>query len=131
MIARTIAEHRAEWERGLTKMRHAADDQNQQEVLRQDAAFHQMILTAAELTEFLPVWQGIFCRIRDYHGQGNSKLDDLRAIAHVHEGLLKSFSSGNQKQATADLRSHLENGEFNQRPLRQWRRRAANQRGAD
>ena len=129
-LPKLTAVHRAEWERGLTKMRHAADDQNQQEVLRQDAAFHQMILTAAELTEFLPVWQGIFCRMRDYHGQGNSQIDDLRAVAHVHEGLLKSFFSGNEKQARVDLKSHLENGEFNQRLLRQWRRRAANQRRA-
>ncbi len=129
-LPKLTAVHRAEWERGLTKMRHAADDQNQQEVLRQDAAFHQMILTAAELTEFLPVWQGIFSRMRDYHEQGNSQLDDLQAIVHVHEGLLKSFFSGDEKQAATDLRSHLENGEFNQRLLRQWRRRAANQRGA-
>lgn len=118
--------HRAEWEWVLTKMRHAAEDQNQPEVLRQDAAFHKLILTAAGLNELLPVWQGIFCRMRDYHGYGNSKLADPRVIAFVHERLLKRFFGGDAKQAAADLRSHIENGEFNQRLLRQWRRRAAN-----
>ena len=125
-LPKLTAAHRAEWERVLTKMRHAADDQNQPEVLRQDAAFHQLILTAAGLNEFLPVWQGIFSRMRDYHGHRNSKLADQRAIVYVHERLLKSFFSGDANQPAADLRSHLENGEFNQRLLRQWRRRAAN-----
>lgn len=121
--------HRAEWERVLVKMHQAGQEQNHQEVLRQDVVFHQMILTSAELGEFLPVWQGIFCRMRSYHNRGNSTLADLRVVAVVHERLLSSFFSGDHEQAVADLRSHLENGEFNQRILKNWRRRSANQRG--
>ena len=101
---------RAEWERVLTKMRHAAEDQNQQEVLRQDTAFHQLILTAAKLDELLPVWQGIYCRMRDYHAQSSSKLSDLRVVAFVHERLLESFFSKDEEQAFGDLNSHLEIG---------------------
>lgn len=112
--------HRAEWDRILIRMRHAADDQNQQEVLRLDAAFHQLILTAAGLDEFLPVWQGIYCRMRDHHAHGNSKLDDLRVVVFVHERLLESFLTGDHEQAIADLNSHLENGEFNHKMRQAW-----------
>lgn len=52
--------------------------------------------------------------MREYHVQSNSKLDDLRVVAFVHERLLESFFSGDEEQALADLNSHLENGEFNQ-----------------
>lgn len=121
--------HRAEWERVLTKMRHAADDQNPQEVLRQDTAFHQLILTAAKLDEYVPVWQGIYCRMREYHAQGNSKLDDLRVVAFVHERLLESFFSGDEEQAVADLNSHLENGEFNLKTKQAWKRQQRSLKG--
>jgi len=120
---------RAEWERVLTKMRHAAEDQNQQEVLRQDTAFHQLILTAAKLDELLPVWQGIYCRMRAYHAQGNSKLNDLRVVAYVHERLLESFFSGDEGQAVADLKSHLENGEFNLKARQAWQRQQRRLKG--
>ena len=57
-LPRVTATHRAEWDRVLIRMRHAADDQNHQEVLRQDAVFHQMILTAAGLDELCRCGKG-------------------------------------------------------------------------
>ena len=121
-LPKLTSSHRAEWEQNLTRMRHAGDDQNHQDVLRQDAAFHQLILTAAELDEFLPLWQGIYCRMRDYHARGNSKLNDLRVVTYTHERLLESFFSGDSEQAVADLNSHLENGEFNLKAKQAWQR---------
>ena len=120
---------RVEWERVLTKMRHAAEDQNQQEVLRQDTAFHQLILTAAKLEELLPVWQGIYCRMRGYHAQGNSELSDLSVVAFVHQRLLESFFSGDEQKALADLNSHLENGEFNHKARQAWQRQQRRLKG--
>lgn len=128
-LPRMTAAHRAEWDRVLTRMRHAADDQNHQEVLRQDAAFHQLILIAAGLDEFLPVWQGIYCRMRDYHAHGNSKLDDLGVVVFVHERLLESFYSGDAEQAASNLDSHLENGEFNRKLKQAWLRQQRRAKG--
>lgn len=128
-LPKLTATHRVEWDRVLTRMRHAADDQNQQDVQRQDVAFHQLILTVAGLEEFQPVWQGIYCRMRDYHAHGNSKLDDLRVVAFVHERLLESFFSGNHEQALTDLESHLENGEFNQKMKQAWQRQQRRSKG--
>ena len=48
-LPKLTAASRTECERVLSKMRHIAEDQNQQQVLRRDVAFHQMILTAAGL----------------------------------------------------------------------------------
>ena len=128
-LPKLAAADRTVWDRVLTKMRHAADDQNQQEVLRQDAAFHQLILTTAELDEFLPLWQGIYCRMREYHAQGNSILKDLHVVAFVHERLLESFFSGDEEQAVADLNSHLENGEFNLKVKQAWQRQQRRLKG--
>ena len=121
-LPRVTATHRAEWDRVLIRMRHAADDQNHQEVLRQDAVFHQMILTAAGLDEFLPVWQGVYSRMRDHHALGNSKLNDLSVVVFVHERLLESIFSRDIEQAVTDLDSHLENGEFNHKIKQAWQR---------
>lgn len=121
--------HRTEWDRLLVRMRRAADDQNHAEVLKLDAAFHQMILTAAKLDEFLSLWQGIFSRMRDHHAYGNSTLADLRVVHFIHERLLESFFSGDREQAVADLISHLENGEFNRRMRQTWQRRQLKAKG--
>ncbi len=128
-LPRVTAIHRAEWDRVLTRMRHAADDQNHQEVLRQDAVFHQMILTAAGLDEFLPVWQGVYSRMRDHHALGNSKLNDLSVVVFVHERLLESIFSRDIEQAVADLDSHLENGEFNHKMKQAWQRQQRRSKG--
>ena len=67
-------------------MQRAGEDQNVQEVLDHDAAFHQQLLIAAGLEEMIHVWQGVYARMRDYHQQGNREYPDLRIVAHVHTG---------------------------------------------
>ncbi len=113
-------EHRLQWEAIIKRMHRAVEDKNPQELLNQDAAFHQMFLIAAGLEEMIPVWQGIYGRMREFHRQGNSQLSDLRVVPFIHERLLKSILSGNAEKACADLASHLDNTEFNNRCRSAW-----------
>jgi DNA-binding GntR family transcriptional regulator len=107
------AEHRIQWEAIIKRMHRAVEDKSPQELLNQDAAFHQMFLIAAGLEEMIPVWQGIYGRMREFHRQGNSQLTDLRVVPFIHERLLKSILSDNFEKACVDLASHLENTDFN------------------
>ena len=78
--------HRGEWQVIIRRMQRAGEDQNVQEVLDHDAAFHQQLLIAAGLEDMIPVWQGIYARMRDYHRQGNREhAGSPRIVAHVHQ----------------------------------------------
>lgn len=113
---------RGEWQTILRRMQRAGEDQNAQEVLGHDAAFHQQLLIAAGLEEMIPVWQGIYARMRDYHQQGNREYPDLRVVAYVHNRLIESLFSGDLQRARIDWDSHLENGDFNKRAKTSWQR---------
>lgn len=115
-------DHRHSWQAIIRRMERAGEDQNAQEVLDQDMAFHQQLLIVAGLEDMLPVWQGIYSRMRDYHRVGNSKLADLRFVAFAHRLLLNSLFSGRLSKARADWESHLTNGDFNKRALASWQR---------
>lgn len=130
-LPQITASHREAWEAILKKMRRAGDDQDQQEMLNQDAAFHQRILIAAGLDDMIPVWQGIYGRMREFHRQGNEQLSDLRVVPFIHERLLKSFLSGDHAKAIADLTTHLNNTDFNVRSRAAWQsqKRLANKKG--
>ena len=67
-----------EWQTIIRRMQRAGEDQNVQELLDHDAAFHQHLLIAAGLDEMIPVWQGIYARMRDHHQQGIREHADLR-----------------------------------------------------
>jgi DNA-binding GntR family transcriptional regulator len=113
---------RREWRTIVRKMQRAGEDQNPQEVLDHDAAFHQQLLITAGLNEMIPVWQGIYARMRDHHQQGNREYPDLRIVAHVHSRLIDSLFGGDLERARNDWDSHLENGDFNQRAKDSWLR---------
>jgi DNA-binding GntR family transcriptional regulator len=114
---------RAEWERIIRQMARAAADNDEQAVLSLDAEFHQGLLRAAELDDFVLLWQAIYGRMRGHHRLSNRTLDDLGVVAFMHERLLESILSGDLEQAVRDLQSHLENGEFNRTAKAAWKRR--------
>jgi DNA-binding GntR family transcriptional regulator len=114
---------RAEWERIIRQMARAAADKDEQAVLSLDAEFHLLLLRAAELDDFVLLWQAIYGRMRGHHRQSNRTLDDLGVVAFVHERLLESLLSDDLEQAVRDLQSHLENGEFNRSAKAAWKRR--------
>lgn len=115
-------DHRRGWQLIVRKMERAGEDQNAQEVLDLDAAFHQHLLVVAGLEEMAPVWQGIYSRMRDFHQEGNAQLSDLRFVSFVHGLLVSSLFCGKHTKARADWESHLDNGEFNKRAMTSWLR---------
>ena len=114
--------HRREWQAILRAMQRAGEDQNAQELLDHDATFHQQLLVAAGLEEMIPVWQGIYARMRDYHQQGIRQHVDLRVSAYIHKRLAESLFGGDLQRARIDWESHLENGDFNRRARISWQR---------
>ncbi len=115
-------EHRGHWQAIIRKLQRAGEDQNVQEVLNHDAAFHQQLLISAGLIEMIPIWQGVYARMRDHHQRGNREYSDLRIVAHVHSRLIDSLFSGDFERALTDWESHLENGVFNTRARASWQR---------
>ena len=121
-FSRLTDEHHKEWQLILRRMERACEDENAQSILDQDVALHQQLMIVAGLEEMIPVWQSIYGRMRDYHRQSNSSLDDLRFVAFGHKRLIESLFSGDLTKALSDWKSHLENGEFNTRAKAAWRR---------
>ncbi len=118
-----LIELRSGWEELILQMERAAEDQDELAVLSLDAEFHQLLLKAADMESFLPLWLAIFGRMRVHHRSSNRKLDDLGFVAFVHQRLLESLLSEDIERAATDWQSHLENGEFNQRAKATWQRR--------
>ncbi len=112
-----------DWSRIVNQMWRAGEDGDAGAMLDLDIEFHQRILIAAGLDSMLPVWQGIFSRMREYHKDSNAKLDDFRVIAYIHEQLLKCFIKRDSKSACEDLKSHLDNGSFNTKHKSAWNRK--------
>ncbi len=100
------SEHRDQWNAIIRQMARAGEDQDEQASLDCDAQFHQLILVAAEHEDLLPLWLGIFGRMRDFHRKSNAKTKDLRFVAFVHQELLSSLLSGDLTRACCDLGSH-------------------------
>jgi DNA-binding GntR family transcriptional regulator len=118
-----LAARRGEWARLIQQMARAAEDRDEQGVLSLDAEFHQLLLKAAGMEGFIPLWLAIFGRMRGHHRASNHQLNDLGVVAYVHERLLESLLSDDRERTAADWRSHLENGAFNQRAKASWQRR--------
>ena len=123
------AAHRMEWQSILRRMERACEEQDVQAILDQDVAFHQRLLVVSGLEEMIPVWQSIYGRMRDYHRHGNETLDDLRCIAYGHQKLIDSLFGGDLDRASADWKSHLENGEFNHKARQAWQRQQRRMKG--
>lgn len=85
-----------------------------------DFAFHQTLLSAAGLDDVVPVWKGVVARMRDFHIGRNQTLANYGFIPFVHERLLEVFRAGDVDAAVQALASHIENGEFNERIVREW-----------
>jgi DNA-binding GntR family transcriptional regulator len=120
--SRLTEQHRRVWQTIVRRMQRAGEDQNSQEVLDLDSEFHQHLLIVAGLQEMIPVWQGIYGRMRDYHQEGNAQLSDLRFVAFAHGLLIDSLFSGRMSKVRADWESHLSNGDFNKRAMSAWLR---------
>lgn len=118
-----LQEHRPAWAKLIRLMNRAAEDQDDQAILSLDAEFHQRLLTAAGMEDYIPLWLAIYGRMRGHHRQTNCQLEDLNFVPFVHERLLKSILSENIEQAASDLKSHLENTDFNQEAYRIWTQR--------
>lgn len=116
-------ESRNDWQAILRRMELACEQQDPQQILDHDVSFHQRLLIVAGLEEMIPMWQSIYCRMRDHHCQVNTSLEDLRCVYLFHKRLLESLFSGDLEKATADWQSHLENGKFNEQVLLAFRRR--------
>lgn len=117
-----LINQRSVWERVIVQMTRAAEDRDEMAVLSLDSEFHQLLLKAAGMESFVPLWLAIFGRMRGHHRTSNRKLEDLGFVAFVHQRLLESVMSEDIDQAAADWKSHLENGEFNQRAKEAWKR---------
>lgn len=118
-----LSEQRTAWERLIVQMSRAAEDRDEQAVLSLDAEFHQLLLKAADMESFLPLWLAIFGRMRGHHRLSNRQLEDLGFVAFVHQRLLESLMAGDIEETATDWQSHLENGDFNQRVKLAWQRR--------
>ena len=116
-----------EWDALLIRLRHAVELRDRAAILDADFAFHRSILARAGLEELVPVWQPVITRLRAYHDRRNRRFDDgqLPLIHAIHEALVRVFREGTKREALAALRSHIEDGEFNQRVRRAWLRRQA------
>lgn len=121
-LSNLTQEHRIYWQDILVRMRRAAEENNAQDVLDHDAAFHQHLLVVAKLDDMIPVWQGIHGRMKDYHRLANRRHADLRVIPYIHEALLASFCEGDFERVQAAWSSHLENGDFNLQARKAWQR---------
>jgi len=114
------SKHLDQWNAIVKQMARAGEDQDEQASLDCDAQFHQLILVAAELEDLVPLWLGIFGRMRDFHRKSNAKTRDLRIVAFVHQELLSSLLSGDLARACSDLGSHIEGTEFHERTKKAW-----------
>lgn len=113
---------RGPWERIVRHMARAADDQDEQAILSLDAEFHQQLLKAAGMDDFVPLWLAIFGRMRGHHRMGNRTLEHLGMVSFIHQRLVQSLLGPSRDAAAADLASHLQNTEFNHKSRAAWKR---------
>ncbi len=118
-----LKEHRSGWEKVVRQMARAAEDRDEQAILNLDAEFHQRLLIAAGMEDFIPLWLAIYSRMRGHHRQSNQRLIDLSFVSFVHERLLQSFLTKDIDSSSKDLQSHLENTDFNRKAQAIWVRR--------
>jgi GntR family transcriptional regulator, rspAB operon transcriptional repressor len=120
--AKRLKEAEPEWRAILRHMTRAAEDRDEHAILSLDAEFHQLLLSAAGIPDFIPLWLAIYGRMRGHHRLSNRQVDDFRVIPFVHQELLASLLSNDVEQSARDLHSHLENGKFNQMAKAAWKR---------
>ena len=122
-LDRLTAADFTQWEQLLGQLRFAAEQRDRALVLDADFAFHRFILLRAGLAELIPVWQPIITRMRAYHDARNRRHrnDEMLVIHAVHEELMEVFRHGTRRTALAALKSHIEDGAFNQRVMRRYR----------
>jgi DNA-binding GntR family transcriptional regulator len=113
----------SDWEKIIRLMARAAEDKDEQAILSLDADFHQRLLIAAGIEDFIPLWLAIYGRMRGHHRQSNRRLDDLSYVPFVHERLLQSFLTKDIESSSKDLQSHLENTDFNRKAQAVWAKR--------
>jgi hypothetical protein len=70
-------------------MMRPAEDKDEQAVLSLDAEFHQRLLIAADMEDYIPLWLAIYGRMRGHHRQNNRRLEDLGVV-----GFVLLFASG-------------------------------------
>ncbi len=109
--------------KGVRLMARAAEDKDEQTILSLDAEFHQRLLIAAGMEDFIPLWLAIYGRMRGHHRQSNRRLADLSYVPFVHERLLQSFLTKDIESSSKDLQSHLENTDFNRKAQAIWAKR--------
>jgi DNA-binding GntR family transcriptional regulator len=109
-----------EWGRVLRRLHLACENRDRGEILDCDFEFHELLFRHAGLEELIPVWRPVISRLRGFHGRQNQRISDgeLAVIHHVHLELLKEFRSGQPRRALAALRSHIEDGDFNEHAKR-------------
>lgn len=109
-----------EWNRVLRRLHLACENQDRGEILDCDFEFHELLFRHAGLDELIPVWRPVISQLRGFHGRQNQRISDadLPVIHHVHVELLREFQAGHPKKALAALRSHIEDGDFNENAKR-------------
>jgi DNA-binding GntR family transcriptional regulator len=116
-------DHLSDWGKMIRLMARAAEDKDEQAILSLDAEFHQRLLIAAGIEDFIPLWFAIYGRMRGHHRQSNRRLVDLSYVPFVHERLLQSFLTKDIESSSKDLQSHLENTDFNRKAQAIWAKR--------
>ena len=116
------AAHFATWERVLRKLRVACESGDRGEILDADFTFHELLFHHASLADLIPVWRPVISRLRVFHEHQNRRITDLdlMVIHQVHVELLVAIQSDNPERAELALKSHIEDGDFNEKVKRKF-----------
>lgn len=116
------AAHFAAWERVLRKLRIACESGDRGDILDADFTFHELLFHHAGLADLIPVWRPVISRLRVFHEHRNQRIADLdlMVVHQVHVELLAAIQSDNQERAEQALKSHIEDGDFNEKVRRKF-----------
>ena len=96
------------WGEILLKMEFACRNDDEEEIVLQDIAFHRAIVTRAEQPDLLTIWQTILGRVRGhFHEEVHRRRDILHEIAEDHQRLLAVFQQGDVSAAVEALDQHI------------------------
>jgi len=96
------------WEEILLKMELACRNGDEKEVVLQDIAFHQFLISRAEQPDLLAIWQAILVRVRGHFCEVVSQRRHmLGQIADEHRQLLEVFHHNDLPAAIEALSRHI------------------------
>src|SRR6266446_7848303 len=96
------------WESILHHLKSACERKDQAAIIQYDLAFHRSLLTRAEVSALLTIWQTIVARIRRHFRHATAhQVADLLAIYEQHRRLVEVFRRGDWEAAIKALEVHI------------------------